>query len=518
MIRAHEEIAAFLDENREGPIPTMYLITRYLNRFASEQEGGVHFTALDFSGDNIIVAGHTLYLRDIRYMVETLITEIKDQFKTTLFFGLDIIDINWSPGVVHEEPRNITIRHSCFRDPKNNFSSHKDDLLRIILTHPLIRGHFHYIDQHGQLVWKTGPCFAYMHHCHEVEMKLFSGTQTSVGETARGTEIASHLIENVSGGTIRNFLVMFQYFSMMGTYNKTSHATGRSMNVMRVPHPEIGRLWMLYITFVRPVVVIWQSYFHGQKAAARAQNRLFFGLHRLVTSSELSKSLSYHTHRLLNVKISINLWRHIVTWFLNHNSLGHMADSNRSALAIQMGHGEEVHSLYAGDGRLPAKIDFHVFYQTMRVSGIWHELVGFESNLLQDLNRRTRKIPAVPKWNDHKADDSGTAMLHLPSASVASIVEAVKKALIPEIVDVISQTRANDLASLLDAVGINVQSPGSLTHSQPVTHIVHPSRLQDLRQFLADDTAVFKHTQQALATELIASRNPSILLIGPTGK
>src|SRR5438477_2713604 len=100
MIRAYGEIAAFLDEDHEGPIPNLYPITRYLSRFAREQEGWVHFTALDFSGDNVIVAGHVLYLRDIRYMVETLITEVKDQFMTTLFFGLDIIDINWSPGVV----------------------------------------------------------------------------------------------------------------------------------------------------------------------------------------------------------------------------------------------------------------------------------------------------------------------------------------------------------------------------------------------------------------------------------
>jgi hypothetical protein len=175
-----------------------------------QSKAGPCFTALDFSGNNVIVEGHVLYLRDIRYFVETLITEIKDQFRTRLFFGLEIVNINWSPEVIHEEPRNISVGYSCFRDSKNDFAKHKDDLLQIILTHPLIRSHFHYIDQRGQLVWKTGPCFAYMYDCHDVEMKLFSATQTSVGESARGTEIASHLIENVSGGTIRNVRVLFQ--------------------------------------------------------------------------------------------------------------------------------------------------------------------------------------------------------------------------------------------------------------------------------------------------------------------
>jgi hypothetical protein len=89
----------------------------------------------------------------------------------------------------------------------------------MVLTHPRVRGHFHYVDEHGWLGWKAGPCFAYMKSCHEVEMKLFSATHNSVGEPARGTEIGTHVIENVTGGTLRNVLIMFQYFCMMGTYN-----------------------------------------------------------------------------------------------------------------------------------------------------------------------------------------------------------------------------------------------------------------------------------------------------------
>jgi hypothetical protein len=244
MCRAYKKIISFIDDAYEGP----------------------HFTALDLSGNNIIFAGHVLYLRDIRYFVETLITEIKEHLCAQLFFGLDVADINWSPGVVHEEPRRISISYSCFRDPHNIFVTHKDHLLQAILMHPLLRGHFHYIDPQGRFVWKAGACFAYMYSCHEVEMMLFSGTQTSVGEPARGTEIASHLVGNVSGGTIRNVLVMFQYFCMMGTFNKTSYMIERDMTMMQVPHPEIGRLWILYLTFVHPLLVFWQKYFHGRQS------------------------------------------------------------------------------------------------------------------------------------------------------------------------------------------------------------------------------------------------------------
>ena len=258
-------VTSFLDDTREGPIPSMYLVMRFLNHFSSAEQGTVRFTALDFSGENIIVAGRVLYLRDIRYFVETVISEVKELIHSQLFFGLDTFDINWLPGVVHEEPRNRTVGYSCFRDPSNTFQQHKFDLLRAILTHPSLRGRFHFVSKDRKIVWKAGPCFAYMARCHEVEMLLFCGTQTSVGEPARATEIASHLIGNVAGGSLRNALVMFQYFCMMRTFNKTSNLTGRDVTMMRVPHPEIGRLWMLYFTFIRPTYHVVAELFQWAK-------------------------------------------------------------------------------------------------------------------------------------------------------------------------------------------------------------------------------------------------------------
>jgi hypothetical protein len=282
---------------------------------------------------------------------------------------------------------------------------------------------------------------------------------------------------------------------------------------------------MLYLTFVRPALVVWAQYFGDRRAVMRAQSRLFFGPIRPVSPSELSRSLVYHTHRILGIKISVRLWRHVATWFLNQNAAD-LTDyhelSNRSALSAQLGHSEETHSLYASDARLPAKFDLHVFYQTMRISGIWHDLLGWESSLLRDMSRRKTcsRIPAEPaqqREGDPCHFASSTPML--PSSLLSRISEEVKKALLPEIVRALVQTRADDLASLLDAVGFNLQTPASQPPPDlmPITHITHPSRLRDLRLFLRDSKAAFKHPQQALATELIASRNPSILLIGPTG-
>ena len=495
----------------------MYLVMRFLNHFSSAEQGTLRFTALDFSGNNIIVGGKVLYLRDIGRFVETIISEVKDMIHGQLFFGLDTFDINWSPGVVHEEPRNRTIGYSCFGDPSNSFAQHKFDVLRVILTHPSLKGRFHFISKEGKIVWKAGPYFAYMAVCHEVEMLLFSGTQTSVGEPGRASELASNLISNIAGGTIRNVLAMFQYFCMMGTFNKTGNLTGRDVTMMRVPHPEIGRLWMLYLTFIRPTIVVWQNYFGGSKVAARARDHLFFGPYRPVTSAELSRSLARHTQRILGIKLPVSLWRQVATWFLNyhsvlsrdHNSL------NRASLAAQSGHSEAIHGLYASDARLPARMDFHVFFDSMRTSGIWHNLVRFlpfsQPSLLEAMECKGKVASPVVL----PTTSEGVVTRSLPSAT--DIAEEVKRIIFPDILQAVSQSRANDMACLLHSLGINVQSPSSQGLTQPVTHMMHPSRLRDLRTFLKDDSATFKDPQQSLALELIRGKEPSLLVVGPTG-
>ncbi len=495
----------------------MYLVMRFLNHFSSAEQGTLRFTALDFSGDNIIVGGKVLYLRDIGRFVETITSEVKNMIHGQLFFGLDTFDIDWSSGVVHEKPRNWTIGYSCFGDPSNTFARHKFDVLRVILTHPSLRGRFHFVSKEGKIVWKASPYFAYMALCHEVEMLLFSGTQNSVGELGHASELTSNLITDIAGGTIWNVLAMFQYFSIMGTYNKTGNLTGCDVTMMRVPHPEIGRLWMLYLMFIQPTIVVWQNYFNGSKVAMRARDHLFFGPYRPVTSPELSRSLAHHTQCILGIKLPVSLWRQVATWFLNYHSvLFHDHNPlNRSSLAAQSGHREGIHGLYASDACLPSGIDFHVFFDSMRTSGIWHKLIEFshflQPGLLEAMQHKGKiAFPVVlPKTLESSFTPS------FPSAT--DIAEEVKRMIFPDILQAVSQSRANDLACLLNGLGMNVQSPPSQGLTQPVTHMMHPLCLRDLRTFLKDDSATFKDPQQSLALELISGKEPSLLVVGPTG-
>jgi hypothetical protein len=147
---------------------------------------------------------------------------------------------------------------------------------------------------------------------------------------------------------------------------------------------------------------------------------------------------------------------------------------------------------------------------------------GFDAALVQPaVHQRDRgHSSTMEKPDSEETSESAerpTVSSGCSSLSTVDIAEEVKRMILPDILQAITQSRANDLSHPLDSLGINLQSPPSQALTQPVTHIMHPSRLRDLQRFLKDDSASFKHPQQALALELIRGKEPSLLVIGPTG-
>lgn len=497
---------------------------RPLNRFAAGEDGPFEFTALDLSGTNVIVNGKVLWLSDIDRMVQAIVKESQEIVCRELCFGLTIGEEGWNPGLVHEEPRQISASYSCFTDPQNSyFTDHKDTLLHAVFTQPTLRGRFYFIDGNGDIVWKPGACLEYLNLCQYLELLLCAGAQLTVGEPARGTELASHLIANVSGGDIRNIFVIFQRLCMMGTYNKTSHLRGHGIKMMRIPHPELGEVWMRYLARVRPFVSVLQRHLHGPAAAVRAKHLLFFGLHRPITSTDISDALSRHTERLLGIKIRIGLWRHLVTYLLNLNGIAlanHLASPSRAAQSAQMGHSEKTHRLYAGDSRLPSQIDLHTCIQTMRLSTAWHRLIGYKGPCPFDRVGPQRSLE--PCTVASLASQTEALDFVLSDLGDVIVEQLLQKAL-PEFVRIYSQTRANDLATLIHATGLG-RNVNETYHekdrrsSGSVTQLVHPSRLYYLRQLIADPNASFQDAEEALAVELIAQKAPCVLFITTTGK
>jgi hypothetical protein len=55
------------------------------------------------------------------------------------------------------------------------------------------------------------------------------------------------------------------------------------------------------------------------------------------------------------------------------------------------------------------------------------------------------------------------------------VTEEIKRKILPDVLQAITQSRANDFAYLLQNAGVNLSSPPSQALTQPVTHMIHPS-------------------------------------------
>ncbi|KAF9486657.1 hypothetical protein BDN71DRAFT_1514769 [Pleurotus eryngii] len=403
-----------------------------------------------------------------------------------LLFGLPFVSDDWTPGIIHDDPKKKSLAYSCFCDPHNiGFQQARIVVLQNILTHPQLRGRFHFLDSNGKIRWKPGPCLAYLQACEQVEMMLFAASHTSVGAPARGTEFASHLLANLAGGHIRNVFVLLQLLILMGTYNKTSHITGGASRIARVPHPETGWLWMLYISHVRPVVIEWQRAFGTLAAASRAATHLFFGLHRPVTSTDLSRALSHHTQRFLGVRINIRLWRHITTFFLNH----HCPD------AVEWPRVDE------DILQNPAKA-----HLAMQPSLGWHQILGFRSRsqnkTFQIREHAIQPLPISPQF---------------PASALHSLVAKVHLLFMSELRPALKAAHRRDLAAINQVFNRDPANFSLILSPLTPSHRPFRSHLADLKLFLRNDHAVFKDFQQAHAVELLSDSSSSLLIISPTG-
>jgi hypothetical protein len=413
----------------------MYFLMMQVNEYTSAEDARIRFSSNDLTGKCITLpleaSARCLHLNDIRRFIDTLVDEIKTIILKELFFGYKVVDDidTWLPEIILDEPQNKTPGYSCFNDRRNKKIYRNEELMEIVLNK--LNGRFHYtrrVDQKKIVVWKTAACLEYLHTCQQVEMMLFAATHASVGPPPRGTEAESQLIQNIDGGSSRNIIVLFRHFCSLVTHTKNSHQGLTDVNTIQLPHPKIGRLWMLYLTFVRPLVVALQKNVHGEIAAKRAESYLFFGLYKPIKSKDLSKSFSLHTQRILGTRITLRLWRQIVTWILDFYSAMPNAPEpykpKLAALATQMGHSTETHGLYGSDSRLPTGCGFHSFFQSTGVCGYWHKLVYGESELL--------KI-AVPSSSGDVDNQSSSLVLARLNALMPDFERLVTKARINSI-------------------------------------------------------------------------------------
>jgi hypothetical protein len=293
----------------------MYHLHRGLASLSISSFATPAFNAPDRSGTSVQVGDKILRFAGLKDMVLRLDYEIgQDLMKLT--FGLGQCPF---PAHIFDSPRETKAGYSFIDDPSNPFAAESTRLLQAVLKEGITPNPYYLLDSKNKVVWLPGPCYEYINLSYDVMMKLFVVTHVTSGSPGRGTELASQLLRNVAGGSIRSLFFLFNIFLLMGTHNKTSHVSNEDKNIVRAPWQAITQHWLTMLVRVRPFVVTLVLYFQGMKHAYCVHHYIYYAVNRPANTSDLSKALAYHTHRLLGIRITLKQWRHIMSWFVADN-------------------------------------------------------------------------------------------------------------------------------------------------------------------------------------------------------
>lgn len=231
------------------------------------------FNAENFHGDTVILGDNTLRLSQIRLYVEGLCVKIEKDMDVILDHGFHIP----SDAVIHDDPRSLKGGWGFLDHPENPWAG-KPTLLDHILRTPALTSKYTYRNQQGGVVFNPAVCAQLSKAIHDNLFDICVAFILTFGGLPRGTELLSHLIRNLSGGTIRNVFALFNELILRGSYNKTAAATSSDKTMARIPYPPVGRLMMRHLAFVRPMFCELQQLFRPSMYD-NATHLLFAGLY-----------------------------------------------------------------------------------------------------------------------------------------------------------------------------------------------------------------------------------------------
>lgn len=507
-------------------MPNLYILLRGLAGLHSAEQGMMLFNAPDTSGRSATFGEHTVSLSQLQKVHLQLIQEIEDEMDTLLFKDPKFQLADDLP--IFDEPRERKPGYSFVTDSRNSWTR-QHPVIRHILDTPDLFSRYAYLDHQGNVQWLPGACAAKMQEIYELQMKLFVVLCLTFGEPARGVELAFHLLCNVGGGSSRNVFVLFQIFLLRGSYNKTSQSTGVDKAMVRAPLPKIGRLWIRFLVFLRPAFSEWQFHLRP-KMYFNSVHYLFAGLHKPITSYDLSFQLAKSTKEYLGVKINLSTYRQFMAFITSCNvEAFDSAQTSTSAAHLQIGHsGQMDRDCYGHDARLPEGIDQGIFMSTARVSAVHHILCGHPPDLMRLLEAGKGPISEVVGIVQAIRQPKSTVGLShehknerfVPAMELHEVAEALKRLVLPSLEQT---TRAVVAQAHASVVKLFSPSSTSITSNalQQIAHVcTHPYILERLREFMPNNGPQlgFRNVQQAQVTQLMFEGQRHIAYIAPTGK
>lgn len=511
---AFQIVEEYFLERTEAVLPGLYLLKRGLSSLHSAEQSALYFNAPDLSGQSAFIHGTKLELSAIKDLHLRSLDEITLEIDQ-LTFHLPQFRLSQDE-TIHDEPRECKPNYSFISDQRNSWN-HRPSLLQHILQSEDLFQKYAYITPDKRVSWVPTLIAPVVEQIYVLQKKLLCLIILSYGEPARGTELASHLLANVPGGSIRNFFVLFNLPVLRGSFNKTSHQ-GTDRAICRFPFPELGEQFVRFLVYVRPLFLEWQTYLRPEMSH-NARHYLFAGLHRPIKSHDISSAMADFTIKELNVRLTLRTYRQYMAFITssNHRVFAAVADTDAGTYE-QFGHSEDINTKHYGqDSRTPDGTNIKTFLAHARVSAAFHILYGHHPTLLERLESNkahTDQLIATIMKIRHPLQSS------TPTATAPHALSTTDPHLIAKIQNVFEQSLVKSYSAVVDLFTAPT-TVHQLSTSFPAAPVVtHPYILKKLRQLYPDlpTNAAFKNVPQAQIAQLLFEGNRHVAYISPTGE
>ena len=518
-------------EKNEAVLPALYLLKRGLSSFCSAHENLITFNSPDTTGRITIIDSQRLHVDHIRDYSLRLEQQVKTKMDA-LLFNNPLFTIS-DEEFIHDDPRSRSPGYGFVNDPRNSWHD-KPTVLEYILSSPQRLEPFAYHDEKGALHWKPGAVHSRMTAIYHLQMDLFVLILLTFGAPARGTELLSNLILNIPGGSIRNVFALFNLFTLRGTFNKTSHATLKHRAMVRIPLISVGRLFMRFLVFLRPLYSEWQYVFRPHMFT-NSTHFLFAGLYRPVVTSDLSLKVSTVFWTEFKVRMSLGRFRQWMAFLFSCNRpIFRAVDSGTTSTSEQFGHSEEMDmDHYGTDLRFPQGLNNSIYMETARASAATQLLFGHPPNLLLALSQGaewqngivslTRAIIEgryVPPTAAIVPTSSGILPSPELAVTVPSLANMVKFDILPEFSLHVNRAIAESFATILALVAPKHHNPRPGTLQPSAQFHTHPFFVERLRVFRSSEDQLlgFTGAAQAEVTQLMFDGQSNIGYFAATGQ
>lgn len=170
----------------------------------------------------------------------------------------------------------------------------------------------------GAVYWQSQPCALLLQAFEKLRGILCVWMIIPCGPSVRGTEISRQLLANMSGAAVRNVMILYRCFCIVGIQDKSSSRTLRKRFTPHTPTKRMAKTFVHNLAIFRPFEHMLMKFFFGAVEAERYNIYLWPGAARNFDGDRISGLLGDATERSLLVRLQILDYRKIVSAFRRH--------------------------------------------------------------------------------------------------------------------------------------------------------------------------------------------------------